>query len=154
MKNLFTKQVLAAAVLIATACYSKAVLADTYAIVVNVENAFMGNHDAMRQQVKRLYLKEQSSWPGGIDAVPFGRADDTPEQQAFSHAVLQMSAREIEDHWLHLKQVRGETPPRGIGSRRILARQIAKMPGAFGVVLASEVANIKNGKMLFEFSID
>ncbi len=131
-----------------------AVMASTYAVVVNAQNPFSGDDEAKREIVKHLYLKEQSSWPGGIDAVPFGRADGSPEQLAFEKTVLGMSPGDIESHWLKLKQMSGETPPRGIGSVRILGRQIGKHPGAFGVVLASEAAGIEGGKVLFEFDAD
>ncbi|PHS25804.1 MAG: hypothetical protein COA84_07125 [Robiginitomaculum sp.] len=128
--------------------------AQTYAVVVNVENQFSGDEDTKRTQIKRLYLKEQTAWPGGVGAIPFGREAGSPEQAAFEKAVLAMSSGEIEGHWLKLKQIRGETPPRGIGSARILARQIGKNTGGFGVVLASEAAGIANAKVLFEFSAD
>jgi hypothetical protein len=128
--------------------------AETYAIIVNAENQFSGDDDAKRTQIKRLYLKEQTAWPGGIESIPFGREADSPEQTAFEKAVLAMSSGEIEGHWLKLKQIRGETPPRGIGSARILARQIGKNTGGFGVVLASEAGGIEGAKVLFEFSAD
>ncbi len=128
--------------------------AETYAVVVNAENGFDGDDAKKKTQVKRLYLKEQSSWPGGADAVPFGREDGSAEQNAFQSVVLGMSDSDVEGHWLRLKQVRGETPPRGVGSMRILARQIGKQPGAFGVVIASEAAGIEKSKVLFEFSAD
>ncbi len=154
MLSTFSKLALAAVLTGAIALFSFSAAAETYAVVVNVENSFDGDDAAKKQQVKRLYLKEQSAWPGGIAAVPFGRADGSAEQIAFAQAVLQMSPSDIEGHWLNLKQVRGETPPRGIGSARILSRQIGKTPGAFGVVLASEVAGVENGKVLFEFSTE
>ncbi len=143
--------VLLAAVMLVLA---PAALAETYAVVVNAQNPFSGDDEAKREIVKHLYLKEQSSWPGGIKAAPFGRADGSPPQLAFEKAVLGMSPGDIESHWLKLKQMSGETPPRGIGSVRILGRQIGKNPGAFGVVTASEAGSIEGGKILFEFSTD
>ncbi|PHS27610.1 MAG: hypothetical protein COA85_05085 [Robiginitomaculum sp.] len=124
----------------------------TFAVVVNAANGFTGDENTKRTQIKRLYLKEQTAWPGGSEAIPFGREAGSAEQMAFEKSVLSMSSAEIEGHWLKLKQIRGETPPRGIGSVRILARQVGKKPGAFGVILASEAATIEGAKVLFEFT--
>ncbi len=154
MLNMFSKFALTSTVLVFMLFTSVDARAETYAVVVNAENGFSGDDGALRTQIKRLYLKEQSTWPGGQDAVPFGREDGSPAQLAFMKSVLGMIDSEFAGHWLKLKQIRGETPPRGIGSARILSRQIGKKPGAFGVVLASEAATIEGGKILFEFSTD
>ncbi len=154
MYTLFKKTALVFATGCALALTTSGAWAQTYAVVVNAENQFSGDEDTKRTQVKRLYLKEQTSWPGGIESIPFGREAGSPEQTAFEKAVLIMSSSEIEGHWLKLKQIRGETPPRGIGSARILARQIGKNTGGFGVVLATEAGGIANAKVLFEFSAD
>jgi hypothetical protein len=128
------------------------VQAQTFAVVINAENDFTGDDHTKRTQIKRLYLKEQTAWPGGVASIPFAREAGSVEQMAFEKSVLAMSSAEIESHWLKLKQIRGETPPRGIGSVRILARQVGKKPGAFGVMLASEAATTDGAKVLFEFT--
>ncbi|MBL4596459.1 MAG: hypothetical protein JKX99_07765 [Robiginitomaculum sp.] len=154
MLNLLSIRTFLSAAAISTLLGATPAIAETYAVVINAENTFSGDETAMKEQIKRLYLKEQSSWPGGVEAVPFGREADSAEQSAFVKSVLNMSGSEVVGHWLKLKQVRGETPPRGVGSARILARQIGKQPGAFGIVLASEAGAIANSKVLFEFSSD
>ncbi len=152
MRTLFSKFALATVTAAVLTMMSTPALAENFAIVVNAENGFSGDQGTLQTQIKRLYLKEQSAWPGGIESIPFGREEASPEQMAFEQFILGMSSAEIQGHWLKLKQIRGETPPRGIGSARILARQIGKNPGAFGVVLSSEAAAIAGGKVLFEFS--
>jgi hypothetical protein len=154
MNKILKKLALLSLCLVLPAFVSTNALAQTYAVVVNAENDFTGDDAKKKTQIKRLYLKEQTAWPGGPDAIPFGRDEGSAEQTAFMQSVLGMSSSEIEGHWLKLKQIRGETPPRSIGSARILARQIGKNPGAFGVVLASEAGAIAGGKVLFEFSAD
>ncbi len=126
--------------------------ADDFAVVVNAGNTYSADDAGLKTQIKRLYLKESSSWPSGDEALPFGRADDSPEQLAFMKNVLGMSANELEGHWLKLKQISGETPPRAIGSGRILARQIGKNPGAFGIFPLADAQTIEGGKILLQFS--
>lgn len=154
MSTFIQKIALIFAATCALAIFTSGAWAETYAVIVNGENQFSGDEETKRTEIKRLYLKEQTSWPGGIEAIPFGREAGSSEQVAFDKAVLEMSSSEIEGHWLKLKQIRGETPPRGIGSARILARQIGKNAGGFGVVLASEAGGIDGAKVLFEFSAD
>ncbi|MDQ7018011.1 MAG: hypothetical protein Q9M33_02495 [Robiginitomaculum sp.] len=152
MRNSFITLALAGLAGLLMSMAAPAAQAQTFAVIVNAENNFTGDENTKRTQIKRLYLKEQTAWPGGVESIPFGREAGSPEQVAFEKSVLAMSNSEIESHWLKLKQIRGETPPRGIGSVRILARQVGKKPGAFGVVLASEAATIDGAKVLFEFT--
>lgn len=123
-----------------------------YALVVNAANATVDGEDA-RQIVKRLYLKQASSWPGGAEAQPFAREPGTPEQTAFYSQVLGMDENAVNEHWLRVKQTEGETPPRSIGSARILFRLVGKYDGSFAVVTANEVADAPpEVKVLFTFS--
>ncbi len=154
MQNIFLKLVLAGALVLLAFTLSTPTIAQEYAVMVNAQNGFSGDDNVKRTQIKRLYLKEQKNWPGGVEAIPFGREEGSAAQQAFIQKVLGMTGTELEAHWLKLKQMSGETPPRGVGSARILARQIGKKPGAFGVVQASEAAAVEGGKVLFEFSIN
>lgn len=126
--------------------------AGNYAVIVNAANSYAADGDAAKAQIKRLYLKVQRSWPGGQSAVPFGRDAGSAEQAAFEKDVLGMSNSAVDGHWLKLKQTSGETPPRGVGSARILIRQVGKEPGAFGVVTAAEKGQLGGDvKVLFEF---
>ncbi len=154
MRNSFISLALAGLVCLVVGGMATAAQAQTFAVVVNAENSFTGDDQTKRTQIKRLYLKEQTAWPGGVESIPFGREAGSVEQMAFEKSVLAMSSAEIEGHWLKLKQIRGETPPRGIGSVRILARQVSKKPGAFGVMLVSEAATIEGARILFEFTSD
>lgn len=113
-------------------------VAQDYAIVVNAANDYSASEDEMRTTVRRLYLKEQSEWPNGITAEPFAREADDPAHQAFLSNILGMSAADAENHWLRVKQTRGETPPRTVGSGRIIMRLIGRQDGAFGIVSAED----------------
>jgi len=125
--------------------------AETFVVIVNAENSYSQDGDVAKQQVRRLFLKEQSSWPGNIEATPLSREAGAPAEVAFLANVLGMTQAELESHWLHLKQTQGDTPPRAVGSTRILSRLISKTPGAFGVVLKSATDSMEGVRVLFEF---
>ncbi len=124
-----------------------------YAVIVNANNPDAGKGAAMKEVVKRLFLKEQTSWPGGPPAKPLARPASSPAQQAFAVEVLGMDQAALDQHWLHLKQTKGETPPRAVGSALILMRLVGKYPGAFSVVTAEEAARLPDGvAVLFRFA--
>ncbi|MGF1461800.1 MAG: hypothetical protein ACFB2Z_01270 [Maricaulaceae bacterium] len=125
--------------------------AQSFALVVSAENAYDADPDTAKAQVRRLYLKDQSAWPGGEDAAPFARSDDSPEQQAFLASVLGLNPTELAAHWARLKQINGETPPRAVASARLLVRQIARNPGAFAVLAADEATEAEGVRVLFTF---
>ncbi len=142
--------VAAAAILIVSV--STNARAEDFMVVVNADNPFSGDEGAVKAQLKRLFLKDQRDWPGGISAIPFGRDPEDPAQKAFATEILGMSESELDAHWLKLKQTAGETPPKSIGSARILVRQIAKNPGAFGLIAKSEAGDVPEGvKVLIDY---
>lgn len=127
--------------------------AGDYAIVVNAANQFSGSNEAIKQQVRRIFLKEQSTWPDKAPGIPFDREAASPSHAAFLSQVLGMSQSQIETHWLRLKQTAGETPPREVGSARILLRLIGREAGGMGVVEVSELEGAPaKVKVLFTFS--
>jgi len=126
--------------------------AGDYLLIVNAGNGASGSEDALRQITKRQYLKQQSAWPDGEASLPFGRATDSAVQTAFMANVLGMTKTEFETHWLKMKQTTGITPPRSIGSARIIIRQVSKKKGAFGAVSKAEAGDLPaEVKVLFEF---
>ena len=121
-------------------------------VIVNINNSYTANEDTMRKVVKRLFLKQQSTWPDGTNAKSFDRRKASAEQQAFNSTVLGMDDAVIARHWLSLKQTTGETPPRTVGSTNMLAKFVAKYDGAFGVVAESELGSLSDRvRVLFKF---
>ncbi len=124
-----------------------------YAVIVNAANPDAGKGEALREVVKRLFLKEQTTWPSGTPAQPLARPADSPAQKAFVAKVLGMDQATLDQHWLRLKQTKGETPPREVGSALILTRLVSKYEGAFSVVSAEEAAALPEGvAVLFRFT--
>jgi len=124
---------------------------DGFAVVVNPENEItFDSVDAAKAEVKRLYLKRASSWSGGLDAAPFGRAEDSDEQAAFLDGVLGMTTAELARHWITEKNKNGTTKPKETRSSRILVKFIKKYEGAFSVVTPAE-AEENDLRILFTF---
>ncbi|RMF15507.1 MAG: hypothetical protein D6757_04430 [Alphaproteobacteria bacterium] len=123
-----------------------------YMVIANAANPDAAKGDAMKEVVKHLFLKEQTNWPGGLPARPLARPAGSPAETAFAAEVLGMNASALDNHWLRLKQTKGETPPRAVGSARILLRLVGKYPGAFSVVSADEVDTLPpETKVVFRF---
>lgn len=149
MKNLTLKTLLLTTALVGSHLSQTAA---AEAVVVNAANGFSGDQTEMVQTIKRIYLKQATSWPDGEQAVPFVVGADSPVFTKFSADVLGMSQSEINDHWTKVKQTDGETPPREIGSASILFRQIGRKTGAFGLVSDADAANLPEGvKILFTY---
>lgn len=147
MKHL--KNILALSLFTATLLtLSPVAMAQSFAIVVNSANA--GSADT--SLIKNLYLKKQTSWGGGAEAVPLARSAGSPEQEAFLSSVLGMSQSDLDNYWASEKSKTGATGPREVGSTNILLRQIGRKPGAFGVVSAAEASALPEGvKVLSKF---
>lgn len=103
-------------------------------VIINAQNDSLDRNEDVKAILRRIYLKEITSWPSGDRAIFFGRPADSEEEQAFRAAILGMSDDALEEHWTRMKQIRGETPPRAISSTRILLRQIESKKNAVGVI--------------------
>lgn len=116
--------------------------AGEYVVIVNAANPASGDDESLKKLIKRQFLKQQTTWPDNETAVPFARKSDSEAQLSFQRDILGMSRTELDAHWLRLKQTTGETPPREVGSTRILIRQVKNKKGAFGVIGKPEVASL------------
>lgn len=123
---------------------------ETYAVVVNANNATKETGDTAKKTVKALFLKDLSRWADGSEAKPYGRDPKAPEHLAFLKEILGMSPAELARHWLKLKNMNGSTPPKEVDNDRLLLKHIARHDGAFGVVKAANAA-APGVRVLFEF---
>lgn len=119
--------------------------------LVNTKNDISLTENEIPILLKRLYLKKSTEFPGGKKALFFARRKDSLEEIAFRKTILKLKQSQLEDHWLRMKQTRGLTPPRGIGSTRILLRQLKSRPEAIGVL--SEQDYRKHAKELSDVKI-
>lgn len=110
--------------------------AEEYAVIVNAENDYSAPKGQMEEVVRRIFLKQQTNWPNGIEGAPFARGD-MPAQEAFNKAILDMDNAAFSDYWIKMKQAEGTVEPRSVGSTSILVRQIGRHKGGFSVVPAA-----------------
>ena len=122
-----------------------------FALIVNANTKYDGAPEKAKEQVRRLFLKQHADWPGGTVAIALARSPNSPAENAFSKDILGMSETELNEHWLKLKQTRGETPPRAVASDRILLRLIGKKPGAFSYIALDDFVETEGVEILIEF---
>jgi hypothetical protein len=122
-----------------------------WAVVVNSANKCTDTGDAAKATIKKLFLKELTQWPGGLEAKPYSRDGLAPEQVAFLKLVLGMSEAELARHWMKMKNMSGTTPPKDVDTERMLLKYVAKTAGAFGVVRIDAAKGVEGVRVLFEF---
>ncbi|PCI45632.1 MAG: hypothetical protein COB49_09810 [Alphaproteobacteria bacterium] len=131
---------------------SQAIAAE-FAVIVNAANSMAGSEDEMRRQVKRIFMKQQSAWPGNVAAFPLDRSPTDAAHQAFLKNILGKTTQEMASHWLQVKQQQGTTPPRVVGASRILLRLVGKKEGGMGIVNVDDLAGAPTTiKVLFRFN--
>jgi hypothetical protein len=70
----------------------------------------------------------------GNVVVPFSMPPASPERQAFDLAVLGMAPDEVNRFWID-RRIRGQgSPPKSAPSAEVVAKVVAKFPGAIGYV--------------------
>ncbi len=125
---------------------------DSFAIIVNRDNSLSGTSEELTSLVARLFLKQQRNWPNDVSSRVYDREPGSPEHQKFVEHILKMSEGRLSSHWVKMKQVSGETPPRVIRSKGILLRFIEKHKGGIGIVKSKVAKSLPPSiKVLFRF---
>lgn len=130
--------------------FNTTALAQRYSVIVNAENAISGSEDYLRAQVRLLFLKQKTEWPDGKIAIPSALPVDNEGLDHFRKDVLNMSRDDLERHWLRLRQLSGEVPPREFRSNRMVIRHVARSPGAMGIAESLFVKSNPDVRVLFE----
>lgn len=105
--------------------------AEPFAVVANAEN---DARDVDAATLRRLFLKSQVEWPGGLSAKPFGRPANSPAHRALLEHVLQMDQARLTRHWISLKQRTGQRSTLEVESEDQLVLLLRRFPGALGVL--------------------
>jgi hypothetical protein len=95
------------------------------------------------------------SWGGGLNAVPFNYAPESPLRRTFDQAVLNLAPAEVGRFWID-QRIRGfGHPPRQITEPAMVLRLIGSLKGSIGYVPAGAadksvrvVAKIRKGKVV------
>ncbi len=128
--------------------------ADTvYAVIANSETpgleAVLAMDAAARKQLTRqLMLKQRSTWPSGIRALPIGRPIDDSAEIAFAAHVLEMSMEAVSQHWVRAKQISGATPPRRIARDKWLLKFMERKVASIAVVSYDSFQRFGNSQLL------
>ncbi len=125
----------------------------TYLVLVNANNRYSADDVEMMAQIRRLYLKSESTWPNARQSIPFARPGGIPADRAFRALVLGMDGDDLDAHWRRLKRTSGTGQPETIVDVRDLMVAIARNPGAFGVIAKWETEKLPaKVRILFKFS--
>lgn len=85
-------------------------------------------------ELASIYTAAMRSWPGDGSIVAFNYPPEHPLRQAFDHIVLKMTSEEVGRFWLD-QRIRGSArPPRQVPDPALVARLVARIPGAIGYV--------------------
>ncbi len=123
-----------------------------YVLIVNANNTINGTHETIINEVKRLYLKENTAWSNGLKSKPLSAKNDSEEHQAFLKNVLGMNSYTLARHWLKAKQKSGKTPPQDINSAYSIIKLVARSKGSFGYIRKSDTEKSDPKiRILFEF---
>ena len=86
-------------------------------------------------QLREIFLKKRSNWPGGGKALPVNAAAGSRLRAEFTRRVLEMSAGEEESYWYKRKIVSGDTPPPEFSNT---LKAVFKLKGAVSYVYRSQ----------------
>jgi hypothetical protein len=84
--------------------------------ILVIVNSGVPTRKASVDEIKEIFLKKRTNWPGGGAAVPINAAEGTALRKQFRQRVLSMSAREERDYWNDKKIKTGVTGPVEFGN--------------------------------------
>ena len=127
-------------------------IAMDYAVIINSNVNLNGDEEALKKQVQRVFLKQQTSWGNSIDAYPVGRRETDEAYPHFLTQVLKMNEDELTSYWLRFKQQEGQTPPRKIGTSNRLIKIVERNPGGVSFIAYKDAEELpQTVKVLFRF---
>lgn len=110
------------------------------AVIVHPSNANTLTVD----QVSKIFLGRDKTFPDGSQAVPAALADGSAATAAFNTTVLKKSASQLKSYWSKLVFTGKGTPPKEVASDAELIKLIAANPNLIGYVDAAAVdASVK-----------
>lgn len=119
--------------------FSGTLLAEV-AVIVHPSNA----NALTVEQVSKIFLGRDKTFPDGSQAVPAALADGNAATEAFNSSVLKKSASQLKSYWSKLVFTGKGTPPKEFGSDAELIQLIGSNPNLIGYVDAAAVdASVK-----------
>lgn len=123
-------------VLLAGVLWAMPTLAADFVVVVNPG---VNVTSLTKDDLKRIYQKEQTEWPGDGAIIPFDQDAGSPVRVAFSKDVLGSNVAEVQNFWINKKMTGGLTGPKVFRSPTLVKKFVARTPGAIAYLAADEV---------------
>jgi ABC-type phosphate transport system substrate-binding protein len=103
--------------------------------ILIVANSAAGVNKVSLADVRDMFLKKRTSWPGGAKVVPVNINDGNGLRNDFRAKVLGMTSAQEKAYWQERKIKAGESTPSEFGDT---LRAVFKLRGAIGYVYRSQ----------------
>ena len=90
-------------------------------------------------RVRRIFLREQTTWAQGWPIATFLRSSENPIRADFSVAVLGKEPGQMAEYWLNLQLTRGLDPPKICRTSSLMKQYLDRLKGAIGYVYEVEL---------------
>lgn len=111
------------------------------AVVTHVKNEI---ESISRSELARIFMKQQTTWPGGERCIPIDQRGESPIRQEFSRLVLQRSVYEMKRFWMQETMTGNAKPPIALESAATVRKYLEKLEGAVAYIYRDEVdASVK-----------
>lgn len=89
--------------------------------------------------LRRVFLSEPVSGPGGLRLVGFNQAAGSRAREAFDRVVLGMDPDQAARYWVDQRIRGGPRPPRQVNGVSLLRQVISRFPGGVGYLTPAEL---------------
>jgi hypothetical protein len=89
--------------------------------------------------LRRVFLSEPVSGPGGLRLVGFNQPAGSRARDAFDRVVLGMDPDQVARYWVDQRIRGGVRPPRQVTSVSLLRQVISRFPGAVGYLSPTDL---------------
>jgi hypothetical protein len=91
-------------------------------------------------ELAAIFTTRRRNLEGGTTLIPLNLPPRDRLRVAFDQAVLGMGPEEVARYWVDRRVRGGNAPPRHVPSASLVARLVARLPGAVGYVPESDLA--------------
>lgn len=110
--------------------------AEDLLIIVNARNPTATLNSA---EVRKYFLKEHPTWPGGEKVRSVDRTGNAPEKRAFLDRIVKLSDDELEQFWVSKRYEKGIPVPPKLHSDNEVIEYVLSFDGAIGYVNSKSI---------------
>jgi hypothetical protein len=100
--------------------------------------------DVEPDEVRRIFLMRQQSWPDGPRAHPVNLPASSPVRDSFSRQLLGQTVEEMVPYW-NDRYFHGTRPPPSVASQEAVLLFVARTPGGVGYVDPASATDLPDG---------